>query len=76
MITYLDYYLDRKDLWFDQLDVYCALEYLDKKETTRLFDKWNSFVADKRDWSLESAQQRFRDSIAALETINRAKNQI
>lgn len=47
LMTYLEYYLGRKDLWFDQADAYCALEYLDKAAAERMLPKWKEFVADK-----------------------------
>lgn len=69
LVTYLDYYLDRKDLWFDQADAFCALEYLDKNAASKLMDKWNSFVADKENWSLEKSRVRFSESMFTLDKI-------
>jgi len=73
LATYLDYYLDRKDLWFDQADAFCALENLDKDAASDLMDKWNSFVADKEYWSLEKSRNHFTDSMLTLEKIRNAK---
>ncbi len=74
LVTYLDYYLDRKDLWFDQADAFCALEYLDKSEADNLTTKWNSFVADKEYWSLEKSRQHFKNCMLTLDKIREAKN--
>ena len=69
LVTYLDYYLDRKDLWFDQADAFCALEYLDKNAASKFIDKWNSFVADKEYWSLEKSRVHFSKSMLTLDKI-------
>ena len=73
LITYLDYYLDRKDLWFVQAIAYCALDYLDKYAAARLTIKWNSFIADKENWDLEQNRSRFIDCMLTLDKIRRAK---
>lgn len=67
--TYLDYYLERKDLWFDQADAFCALEYLDKNAASKLMDKWNSFVADKEYWSLEKSRIHFSKCMLTIDKI-------
>lgn len=69
LIDYLDYYLDRKELWFDQADAFCALEYLDKNSANNLIDKWNSFVADKTYWSLEKSRTHFSKRMLTIEKI-------
>jgi hypothetical protein len=69
LTTYLDYYLDRKDLWFDQAIAFCALEYLDKYHSHNLIGKWNSFVSDKENWNLEKSRTNFSDSMATLNKI-------
>jgi len=70
---YLDYYLDRKDLYFDQSTAFCALEYLNKESITNLVDKWNSFVSDKPYWNLDRSRKHFVDSMSCLERIRQAK---
>jgi hypothetical protein len=69
LITYLDYYLDRKDLWFDQADAFCALEYLDSNSAGKRIVKWNSFVSDKEYWSLEKSRAHFSRCMSTLEKI-------
>lgn len=71
--AYLDYYLDRKDLWFDQADAFCALEYLDKEQANTFLVKWNSFVADKEYWSLDKSRKHFNSSMLTLDKIKKAK---
>lgn len=48
---YLDYYLKRKDLYFDQGDVFQAVKYLDEINGTNKIDKyvddWNEYVKGK-----------------------------
>jgi hypothetical protein len=53
---YLDYYLTRKDLWFDQDSVMNAIGYLDRINGTNFMEgymfKWQTFVADKPNHSI------------------------
>jgi hypothetical protein len=74
LTTYLNYYLQRKDLWFDQADAFCALEYLDKEQAEKLTDKWNLFVTDKKHWSLEKSREHFNDCMLTLDKIIEAKS--
>lgn len=73
LTAYLDYYLDRKDLWFDQADAFCALEHLDKGKADKLLDKWNAFIADKEYWSLEKSRKHFNSCMVTLDKIREAK---
>ncbi|MEO8074267.1 MAG: DUF6000 family protein [Acidobacteriota bacterium] len=54
---YLDYYLTKPDLWFDQTQVMEAVAYLDKVNgTTNLqkhFDNWVRFIGNKSHWNKE-----------------------
>lgn len=70
---YLDYYLERKDLWYDQNDAICALEYLDKDSALKYMEQWNSFVADKPNWNLNKHRKYFADEMSTLELIRKAK---
>lgn len=69
LITYLDYYLGRKDLCFDQADAFCALEYLDKDASNLRLEKWNDFVSDKSYRNLERSRGHFRESLKAVSWI-------
>ena len=74
LASYLDYYLDRKDLWFDQADAFCALQHLDKESASKLLDKWNSFVADKENWDLEKSTAHFSKCLLTIEKIRNANH--
>jgi hypothetical protein len=51
---YLDYYLTKPDLWFDQGDAMAALTWLDNKNNTTLIkdnnymEKWTDFISSQR----------------------------
>jgi hypothetical protein len=70
LISYLDYYLTRKDLWFDQADAYCALEYLDKDAAEQRLEKWNDFVSDKPNWALEKSRGSFLESLKVVMVLS------
>ncbi len=69
--TYLDYYLQRPDLWFDQADAMAALAYLDTVNRTSYSSAfqplWNTFVGDKPTWNLDHSQRRFGATMDNLE---------
>jgi hypothetical protein len=69
LASYLDYYLSRKDLWFDQAYAFCALEYLDKGAAEERFEKWNDFVSDKPNWNLEHSRRHFLESLQGISRI-------
>lgn len=71
--TYLEYYLDRKDLYFDQADAFCALEYLDKNMAKELQNKYEDFVSDKPNWNLQRSKESFLKSIQTIKKIQEAK---
>lgn len=57
ILEYLDYYLTRVDLWFDQNVAMGAIAHLDAQNATHnlesMMDKWRTFVADKPRWDLK-----------------------
>lgn len=78
---YLDYYLLKPDLWFDQGDAMAALIWLDNKNNTTLIednnymDKWTHFVVNKPNWNLDHYVDFFnRRMIRILEIKERVKN--
>jgi hypothetical protein len=73
LATYLDYYLDRIDLCYDQAHTFCALEYLDNDQAASRLVQWNAFVADKPNWNLDKSRQEFARSIAIIDKIKCAK---
>jgi len=70
---YLDYYLKRTELWFDQAEAMAALAFLDRINRTstaaRHMDAWVNFVKDKTNWNLESSLVRFEETMATVNEI-------
>jgi hypothetical protein len=62
---YLDYYLTRRDLEFDQGTVMCALGYLDRlngrNDLDRFIPKWQEFIGSECEpgWNLDQAIASF-----------------
>lgn len=73
LTRYLDYYLTRGDLWFEQCEALAALVYLDELEgtsvATRYADFWQEFVKDKPNWDLETSCLSHRSRITMLERV-------
>jgi hypothetical protein len=67
---YLDYYLDRADLYYDQGEVFCALEHVDRAAADARRAKWDSFVADKPYWDLDRYRESLTESLATVARIN------
>lgn len=70
---YLDYYLEKKDLYFDQGDALAALWYLDKDAASEYQEKWQAFVTDKSNWNLESYKRSFTNSMEYIQSLRRRK---
>lgn len=72
---YLDYYLRKSDLWFDQGDVLAALVYLDRlngtEEAKHFSSLWQSFIADKPNWSLKRSEELFGARMMSIAEIRR-----
>lgn len=66
---YLDYYLKRKDLWFDQSDAMAALYWLNKQEAEKYEPLWREFIADKPYWNLKSSKENFAKSMENIKKI-------
>lgn len=66
---YLNYYLTRKDLWFDQGEALAALFGMDENAAKEYESLWNDFVADKPYWKLERYKENFVKSMENLERI-------
>lgn len=70
---YLDHYLGRKDLWYDQTDAMAALHYTDALNGTSNYETylalWRNFVSDKPNADLERALERFRSDVSNIERI-------
>ena len=79
LLKYLDYYLSKNDLWFDQGDAMATLIWLDNKNGTYLvkqndyINKWDKFVVNKPNWKLDHYIDFFN---RRMEKIERIKNTI
>ena len=76
---YLQYYLKKKHLWFDQNTCMAAVNYLDEINNTNHMGKhlpaWKKFVKNKPYWDLNDSIEGFKKSINALREIqNKVKD--
>lgn len=70
---YLDYYLEKKDLYFDQGEALAALWYLDKGAASAYQDKWQAFVTDRSNWDLELYKRNFTNSMEFIQNLRQRK---
>ena len=72
---YLDYYLSKSELWFDQSEAMEALAYIDKINNSNLIDKhktnWLKFIQNKPNWKAEINTEYLENYI---EFINKVKD--
>ena len=72
---YLEYYLTRSDLWFDQGHAMGAVAYLDRVNGTNeiicFTAAWNSFVQDKPRWDLTRTCVSFAGQMDRLKFLIR-----
>lgn len=73
---YLRYYLDRKDLGFEQVEAYCALEYINKSAVDALQNQWEAFIEGSQDFKLDRHRQTLSDTLATIEEIRSPKNRV
>jgi len=73
LTTYLNYYLTRKDLWFDQPTAFYALNCINKNEADKLLDLWNSFIIERKHLRPEEGRQSFKNAMLIIEDIQRRK---
>ncbi len=70
---YLDYYLTKPDLWFDQRDAMEAILYLDKINSTNHFDRhinnWAEFIKNKPYWDKEIKTDNLEKQLTVIETV-------
>ena len=70
---YLEHYLLRHDLWFDQGSAMGAIAYLDQingtKNVQQHLGAWDSFIQNKSGWLLESSVSQFSDQMDALHRL-------
>lgn len=70
---YLEYYLKKTDLYFDQRNVIEALKYLDvineTDKTSKYLDDWKNYVRDKENLDEEIDIEGLREEIVLIEKI-------
>lgn len=70
---YLNYYLKRNDLWFDQARAMAALCYLDSANGTcradRFQEDWKGLIKNRDNWNLDDSIAHFSHSMANLKDL-------
>lgn len=70
---YLDYYLQKKDLWFDQNAAMEAVKYLDDVNHTHHFEshypQWLKFISNKPYWEKNIKIDNLKKQIEAIRMI-------
>ena len=70
---YLEYYLQRSDLYFDQDSAMAALIWLDKKNNTsnakKMLPLWDKFLEGKSNWDLNKTQEGFNQTMEFIESV-------
>lgn len=73
---YLDYYLKRPELYFDQREAMEAILYLDGKNGTNHFgmhtNNWRNFIKDKPYWPEEINTASLEKQLHLIETIKQS----
>lgn len=73
LLKYLDYYLKKKKLWFDQSVAMSALSYLDELNSTDdftdLLPLWKKFVKNKPFWNIKSSIKSFTVTMESIEEL-------
>jgi hypothetical protein len=72
---YLDYYLSKPDLWFDQKAAMQALLFLDKRNATNYLERhvsnWQEFIRNKPNWEKEISTAGLEKQLAVIETVRK-----
>ena len=72
---YLEYYLTKKDLWFDQREVMESILYLDEINGTNNFQKhyknWLEFIQNKPNWKNEIETENTKKEIEIILNIRK-----
>ncbi len=73
LLEYLDYYLKKKNLWFDQCTAMSGIRYLDDQNDTDIFPeylpRWKKFVRNKPNWDLDSSITSFSEIMNTIEEL-------
>jgi hypothetical protein len=72
---YLDYYLTKPDLWFDQSEAMEAILLLDKLNSTNHFERhiinWTEFIKNKPYWEKEIKTDNLIEQLTIIEKIKK-----
>lgn len=75
---YLRYYLEQKDLWFDQGSAMGAIAYLDKINGTdnlaKFIPQWQCFISNKPNWHLEKSIEGFSGTMLSISALQKSIN--
>jgi hypothetical protein len=75
LTTYLDYYLAKLDLFFDQKQVLTAVKYLDEINGTSDFkdyaDRWDAFLTNKPHWKRDINTDSLRRDISGIDVVKK-----
>jgi hypothetical protein len=75
LTTYLDYYLTKLDLFFDQRQVLTAVKYLDEVNETNHFkdytDRWDNFLTNKPHWKSDINTDNLRKEISGISAVKK-----
>jgi hypothetical protein len=70
---YLDYYLTKPDLWFDQREAMESILYLDKVNSTNHFDRhlrnWSEFTKNKPNWKKDISTENLEKELNVIWTV-------
>jgi hypothetical protein len=72
LISYLEYYLQREDLWFEQAEAFCALEQLDPVAAGRYKNQWKDFITNKPNWDLTKSRINFLEQLEFFAKVSEA----
>jgi hypothetical protein len=71
--SYLSYYLNQKDLWFDQAEALAALILIDRTNQKIEYEshmvKWDEFVKNKPNWDLDKTLRNVSKNIDAIKEL-------
>jgi hypothetical protein len=75
LLKYLDYYLTREDLFFDQKEVLTTVKYLDEINQTNNYSKylelWDKFLQNKSNWKRDIQTDKFRDRVTVINDVRK-----
>lgn len=75
LTTYLDYYLTKLDLFFDQKQVLTALKYLDEingaSDSKDYAERWDNFLTNKPHWKRDINTESLRRVISGINAVKK-----